>query len=78
MNEDEIVKIADNADMIVNNYAFTRKEGNVSVLNLRHPTCAMVISQNGEMLETNMDEIEQVIVHNIWEKNSQFMEDTDA
>ena len=38
----------------------------------------MVISEDGKMLETNMDEIEQVIVLNIWEKDSEYMEATGA
>ena len=70
-----IKKIADNADMIVNGYAFKKKEnGLISILNLEHPDCAMVISNNGELIETNMDEIEQHIVHEICYRNLQFME----
>ena len=64
--------------MIINNYAFTRKDRNISVLNLRKPNRAMIISETGKLLETNMDEIEQVIVHNIWKKDSEYMEKADA
>ena len=64
MSEKQIEEIAENADMIINNYAFTRKDGNISVLNLRKPNRAMIISETGKLLETNMDEIEQVIVQN--------------
>ena len=78
MSEKQLEEIAANADMIVNNYAFTRKNGNISVLNLRKPNRAMVISGDGKMLETNMDEIEQVIVQNIWEKDAEYMEKADA
>jgi hypothetical protein len=38
----------------------------------------MVIPEDGQLLETNMDEIEQVIVQNIWQKDSEFMEKVDA
>lgn len=78
MPENELVKIAENADMIINNYAFTRKDTNIKILNLRHPASAMLISNDGKMLETNMDEIEQSIVLNIWKKDSEYMEKADA
>lgn len=78
MSEKQIEEIAENADMIINHYAFTRKDGNISILNLRKPNRAMVISENGKLLETNMDEIEQVIVQNIWKKDSEYMEKADA
>lgn len=78
MPENELVKIAENADMIINNYAFTRKDDNIKILNLRHPASAMLISNDGKMLETNMDEIEQSIVLNIWKKDSEYMEKADA
>ena len=78
MNENEISEIAEKADMIIKNYAFTRKEDTVSILNLKHPDRAMVISTSGKMLETNMDEIEQVLVLNIWKNDSEYMEKLDA
>lgn len=78
MSEKQLEEIATNADMIINNYAFTRKDGNIRVLNLRRPDRAMIISEDGKMLETNMDEIEQVIVQNIWKKDAEYMEKADA
>lgn len=78
MPENQIEQIAENADMIISNYAFTRKNGNISILNLRHPERAIVISEDGTMLETNMDEIEQTLVLNIWKRDSEYMEKTDA
>lgn len=78
MPENELIKIAENADMIINNYAFTRQDDNIKILNLRHPASAMIISSDGKMLETNMDEIEQSIVLNIWKNDSEYMETMDA
>ena len=75
MTDEKIREIADNADMIVRGYAFTKHNGNISVLNLNHPDSAMYISKEGKMLETTMDEIEQTIVLNIWDQNAQFIED---
>ena len=61
MPESEVQKIAEEADFIVNGYAFTsRSDGFVSILNLEHPDCAIVINKSLEIIETNMDEIEQV------------------
>ena len=48
MSEKQLEEIAANADMIINNYAFTRKDGNIRVLNLRRPDRAMLISEDGE------------------------------
>ena len=78
MSEERIQEIADKADMIVRGYAFTWKDGNVSVLNIYHPESAMYFSPEGKMLESSMDDIEQAIVLKIWEEDSQFMKETDA
>ena len=78
MPEEKLQEIADQADMIVRGYAFTRKDGNIAVLNLYHPESAMYISPEGKMLESSMDEIEQAIVLKIWKEDSEFMEEADA
>lgn len=61
------------ADM-VNYYAFTKQDEIIRIQNLRNPEHVMVVSKDGPLLETNMDEIEQVIVQNIWKKDAEFME----
>lgn len=78
MLDKELIAIADAANMIVHGYAFTRKNGNISILNLNKPSRAMVIDPNGKMLESSMDPIEQTIVLKIWEKDAEFMEDENA
>jgi hypothetical protein len=50
----------------------------VSILNLEHPDCAIVINKSLEIIETNMDEIEQAIVLELAKKNLQFLEDSNA
>lgn len=75
MPENEIKKIAESADMIVCGYAFTRKNGNISVFNLNNAWGAMVISPDGVMLETNMPPVEQTLVLNYWKKNAFLLED---
>ncbi len=78
MLDKELMAIADAANMIVRGYAFTRKNGNISILNLNKPSHAMVINPNSKMLESSMDPIEQTIVLKIWEKDAEFMEDENA
>ena len=76
MPEKEVLKVAEKAKMIVNGYAFSGPEdGLISILNLNHPDCAMVVKRDGEVIETNMDPIEQQIVLELCRKNLQFMED---
>ena len=61
-----IKAIADNADMIVSGYAFTKDGEIIRVLNLESPDKALVINLAGEMLETSMDDIEIEIVTDIY------------
>jgi uncharacterized membrane protein len=74
MSETELKKIADDADMIVRGYAFSYKEGNVSVLNLNKPSRAVLISKDGNILESNTDEIEEAVILKIWNEDKEFME----
>lgn len=55
---DKIKEIADKADMIVNGYAFTRENDQIRILNLNNLDKALVISEEGKVLETTMDDIE--------------------
>lgn len=74
MSETELKKIADDAAMIVKGYAFSYKDGNVSVLNLNNPDRAVLISQEGKVLESNTDEIEEALILKIWNEDKEFME----
>ena len=75
MTEEELVLLAEKADMIVNGYAFIeRDDGFIGILNLYHPDCAMVVNRSCEIIETNMDPIEQQIVLDLCKKNLQFIE----
>lgn len=77
MPEKMLKEIADNADLIVRGYAFTKKNGNISVINLNSPKSAMYMTPLGKMLESTMDEMEQMIVLKIWERDSKYMDDTE-
>lgn len=75
---DKIKEIADKADMIVNGYAFTRENDQIRILNLNNIDKALVISEDGKVLETTMDNIEIRIVLDYWNSDREFMEDEDA
>lgn len=62
--------IADAAQLIVRDYAFTlREDGLVDILDLRHPDSAMVVTLAGELVETNMDPVEQTLVADLCRRN---------
>lgn len=73
----DVKNIADKADMIVNGYAFTKEGDYIRVLNLNCINHAAVI-YNGQVIETNMDDIEKQIVLDYFKANREFMEGTDA
>ena len=75
MLKSNIEKIKNEAQLIVSGYAFLpREDGFIGILNLEHPDCAMVVSKTGEIIETNMDQIEQKLVLDLCKRNLQFME----
>ena len=71
----DVKQVADAADMIVNGYAFTKSEEGYRVLNLNNPEHALVLSEDGEAVETTMDDIEIEIVKDYYKKNKKYMED---
>ena len=75
MSDTKIQEIADKADMIIRGYAFTREDALIRILNLNDRESSMVITSDGTMVETNMDEIEQALVLDIWQKDSKYMEE---
>lgn len=70
---EELIKIANEADIIVNGYAFKVKEDRISVLNLNRPDRAVLLSADGDVLETSMDDIELSIVQNYLQKNRKYL-----
>lgn len=71
----DIKNIADKADVIINGYAFTRKDDGIHVLNLNCPDKAVVFDMNGEVLETTMDDIELSIASRYLKQNLKYMEE---
>ena len=70
-----ILEVADAAEVIVNGYAFTKDGTNVKVLNLNRPDKAAVLSKDGEVLETSMDDVELDIVVYYYKRNRKYMEE---
>lgn len=72
----DISKIADEASIIVNGYAFSKEENAYCrVLNLDRPEHAVVLDENGDVIETSMDDIEIQIVKDYYAKNKKYMEE---
>lgn len=67
--------VAEDSNMIVNGYAFTKKDTNIRVLNLNNPEMAIVFDNNCKVLETSMSDIEIQIVTEYLLNNIEFMED---
>ena len=73
MTDEELQKVAEAADMIVDGYAFTESDNIVRVLNLYLPDAALVLDRNGKILEANMSPTERQTVLDLWKRNSEFM-----
>lgn len=76
----DIIKVADEALMIIDGYAFNRSKdgGWIRVLNLNDPDKAIVLTENNKIVETTMDDIEAQIVIDYFNDNKEFMENANA
>lgn len=71
----DIKQIADEADVIIDGYAFSRYEQGFRVLNLNAPEKATVFSADGTVLETTMNDIELHIAQKHFSSILKYMED---
>ena len=71
---EKMLEIADNEDMIVDGYSFTKDEVGCRVIDLNNPDSAMVINSDDRVIETTMSDIEITIVLDIYKRNKVFME----
>lgn len=69
----DIKKIADEADMTLNGYAYTRKQNIIQVLDLNNPKSASVLSLDGDVLETTMNDIELSIILDYYKRDRKYM-----
>lgn len=79
MSFEETNIIRCNADMIICGYAFTKMDdASIEVVQLRPPYHALILSADGEVLETSMDDVELDIVMGYWLKNNKYIEESYA
>lgn len=72
----DINEIVQSASMVVGGYAFSKMDDrNIRIVGLEYPNHALVIRPDGEILETNMDDIELEIVLGYWVRNQKYMEE---
>ena len=70
----DIKAIADAADVIVRGYAVSRCEDGIRVFNLNDAYGAAVFTADGQLVETNMDEIGVKIASDILGSSLKYME----
>ena len=73
MPEAKAREIADGADLIVNGYAFAKIGDNVRVVNMRTGKAAL-FADDGEMIETSMDDLDVSFALKYLRENARFME----
>ena len=72
-------KIADEADVIIDGYAFIKKKDNrITIVNLNREGHAALSFPSGEVVETSMDEIELSIAMDYLERAKSYMEESYA
>ena len=54
----DVIKIADEADVIISGFAVKEKENGFSVYNLNNAEGVALFTTDGTLVETNMDDIE--------------------
>lgn len=67
-------KISDEADMIVSGFAYKKCEEGIRIFDLNDGKGAAVISNDGSLIETNMDDIEFSIAQRHYRSNAKYME----
>jgi hypothetical protein len=68
-------KIAAEADVILNGYAYTKNGEQIRTLNLNAPDRAAVFTENGVVIETSMDDIEIQIARDYLLSVMKYMEE---
>ena len=69
-----IQQISDDADMIVCGFAYKKCDEGIRIFNLNNEEGAAVITADGSLIETNMDDIEFSIAQKHYLSNAKYME----
>lgn len=75
MSNTELNRIISRAAFIVDGYAFSKKENNVEIVALDTPNHVLIMSLNGGIIESSMDDIELTVVQDFWQKNKKYITD---
>ena len=70
----DLKQISDDADMIVCGFAYKKIDEGIRVFDLNNGKGAAVISSDGTLIETNMDDIEFSIAQKYYISNAKYME----
>lgn len=70
----DVKQVADEAEVIIDGYAFSKYENGYRVLNLNAPNKAAVFSTDGSILETTMNDIELHIASKYLRASLKYME----
>ena len=70
----DLQQISDDADMIVCGFAYKKTDEGIRVFDLNNGKGAAVISSDGTLIETNMDDIEFSIAQKYYISNAKYME----
>ena len=70
----DLKQISDDADMIVCGFAYKKTDEGIRVFDLNNGKGAAVISSDGTLRETNMDDIEFSIAQKYYISNAKYME----
>ena len=70
----DLKKISDEADMIVCGFAYKKTDNGIKIFALNNGEGAAVVSNDGTLIETNMDDIEFSIAQKHLARNAKFME----
>lgn len=70
----DLKKISDDTDMIVCGFAYKKTDEGIRVFDLNNGTGAAVMTAEGSLIETNMDDIEFSIAQKHYLSNAKYME----
>ena len=71
----DLQKISDEADMIVCGFAYKKTDAGIKIFDLNNGEGVAVVSNDGTLIETNMDDIEFSIAQKHLLQNAKYMYD---
>lgn len=69
-----IEELANEAEVIIDGFAFVRFENGIRIFDLNNKKGVAVISKDGKLVETNMDDIELKIAQKYLNRAEKYME----